>query len=103
MTQTQFDTTNTDNALTQIETILEKKPNVISKDSVYDAVKAFYNGEGEVLVLNDAFVSALKTIKAFKNFDNDTVVLSSLKFGEEEVQETPEPVSSQQPFAGFIC
>lgn len=103
LTQTQFDTTNTDNALTQIETILEKKPNVISKDSVYDAVKAFYNGEADVLVLNDAFVSALKTIKAFKNFDNDTVVLSSLKFGEEEVQETPEAVSDQKPFAVYVA
>ena len=55
------------------------------------------------MVLNDAFVSALKTIKAFKNFDNDTVVLSSLKFGEEEVQEEPQPVSDQHPFAVYVA
>lgn len=102
ITQSQFDKTNTDNAISQIEAVLEATPNVTSKDTVYDAIKAFYNGEGEVLVLNDAFVSALKTIKAFKNFDNDTVVLSSLKFGEEEVQEEPEPVSDQHPFAVYV-
>lgn len=103
ITQSQFDKTNTDNAISQIEAVLEATPNVTSKDTVYDAIKAFYNGEGEVLVLNDAFVSALKTIKAFKNFDNDTVVLSSLKFGEEEVQEEPEPVSDQHPFAVYVA
>lgn len=103
ITQSQFDRTNTDNAISQIEAVLEATPNVTSKDTVYDAIKAFYNGEGEVLVLNDAFVSALKTIKAFKNFDNDTVVLSSLKFGEEEVQEEPEPVSDQHPFAVYVA
>lgn len=102
ITQSQFDKTNTDNAISQIEAVLEATPNVTSKDTVYDAIKAFYNGEGEVLVLNDAFVSVLKTINAFKNFDNDTVVLSSIKFG-EEVQETPEPVSSQQPFAVYVA
>ena len=103
ITQSQFDSANTENAISQIEAVLEATPNVTSKETVYDAIKAFYNGEGEVLVLNDAFVSALKTINAFKNFDNDTVVLSSLKFGEEEVQETPEPVSSQQPFAIYVA
>ena len=103
ITQSQFDSANTENAISQIEAVLEATPNVTSKDTVYDAIKAFYNGEGEVLVLNDAFVSALKTIKAFKNFDNDTVVLSSLKFGEEEVQEAPEPVSDQQPFAVYVA
>lgn len=103
ITQSQFDKTNTDNAISQIEAVLEATPNVTSKDTVYDAIKAFYNGEGEVLVLNDAFVSVLKTIKAFKNFDNDTVVLSSLKFGEEEVQEEPEPVSDQHPFAVYVA
>ena len=103
ITQSQFDKTNTDNAISQIEAVLEATPNVTSKDTVYDAIKAFYNGEGEVLVLNDAFVSALKTIKAFKNFDNDTVVLSSLKFGEEEVQEEPQPVSDQHPFAVYVA
>lgn len=103
ITQSQFDKTNTDNAISQIEAVLEATPSVTSKDTVYDAIKAFYNGEGEVLVLNDAFVSALKTIKAFKNFDNDTVVLSSLKFGEEEVQEEPQPVSDQHPFAVYVA
>lgn len=103
ITQSQFDKTNTDNAISQIEAVLEATQNVTSKDTVYDAIKAFYNGEGEVLVLNDAFVSALKTIKAFKNFDNDTVVLSSLKFGEEEVQEEPQPVSDQHPFAVYVA
>lgn len=103
ITQSQFDKTNTDNAISQIEAVLEATPNVTSKDTVYDAIKAFYNGEGEVLVLNDAFVSALKTIKAFKNFDNDTVVLSSLKFGKEEVQEEPQPVSDQHPFAVYVA
>lgn len=103
LTQTQFDSTNTENALSQIETVLETKPNVISKDTVYDAIKAFYNGEADVLVLNDAFVSALKTIKAFKNFEKDTIVLSSLKFGEEEVQETAAPVNQQNPFVVYVA
>ena len=103
ITQSQFDKTNTDNAISQIEAVLEATPNVTSKDTVYDAIKAFYNGEGEFLLLNDAFVSALKTIKAFKNFDNDTVVLSSIKFGEEEVQEEPQPVSDQHPFAVYVA
>lgn len=103
LTQTQFDSTNTENALSQIETVLETKPNVISKDTVYDAIKAFYNGEADVLVLNNAFVSALKTIKAFKNFEKDTIVLSSLKFGEEEVQETAEPVNQQNPFVVYVA
>lgn len=103
LTQTQFDSTNTENALSQIETVLATKPNVISKDTVYDAIKVFYNGEADVLVLNNAFVSALKTIKAFKNFEKDTIVLSSLKFGEEEVQETAEPVNQQNPFVVYVA
>lgn len=103
ITQTQFDHANTENAFVQIESILETSPTISTKETVYDAIKAFYNGEGDVLVLNESFVSALKTIKAFKNFDNDTIILSSLKFGEEEIQATPEPVSDQQPFAVYVA
>ena len=103
ITQSQYDQTNTDNALSQIETVLETTPTIESKDTVYDAIKAFYNGEGEVLVLNESFVSALKTIDSFKNFENETILLSSLTFGEEVTEETAEPVSQNESFAVYIA
>lgn len=103
LTQSQFDQTNTENAISQIETVLGTTPTIESKETVYDAIKAFYKGEGEVLVLNESFLSALKTIDSFKNFEDETILLASLTFGEEVAEETAAPVAQNESFAVYIA
>lgn len=72
-------------------------------DSVLNALNAFYEGKGEVLVLNEAFIPATKTLFEFANFDADTTVLYQKVIGEEQEEETTVSASTIEPFVIYIA
>ena len=75
--------TDTDNQQFAITTLL----NDLNRDSVWleekedlgAALDAFYAGEGEVLVMNEAYEPMVTAIDGFSNFKDDTVVVYSVK------------------------
>lgn len=59
-------------------------------DSLMDALEAFYNGEGDVLILNEAFVETIETIEGYENFSDDTKVIYTVTLADEEETEAVE-------------
>ena len=61
-------------AISQIESELGKEVKKLHKDTVYDAIEAFYNGEGDVLVLNESFIPAATQVSKWADFASETIV-----------------------------
>lgn len=100
--QDQYDQSNQETAVEDIKGQLGVESlDIIHKDTVMDALKALYNGEGDVLVLNRAFVSAAKTVSQFKNFDSDCFIIYTKQIGEEKVEE--QVSVGMEPFAVYIA
>ena len=57
----------------------------IEKSSIWEEVASFYNGEGELMVLNEAYVPTIEEQDAYMNFSEDTTIIYSYT-GEEEVE-----------------
>lgn len=57
----------------------------IDKTTIWDEISAFYNGEGELLILNEAYVPTIEEQEAYKNFSSDTKVIYTYT-GEEQTQ-----------------
>lgn len=57
----------------------------IDKTTIWDEISAFYNGEGELLILNEAYVPTIEEQDAYKNFSSDTKVIYTYT-GEEQTQ-----------------
>ena len=77
----------------------------IEKASIWEEVAAFYNGEGELMVLNEAYVPTIEEQDAYMNFSDDTTVIYSYT-GEEEVETDTVTASDSlvdQPFMLYIA
>ena len=57
----------------------------IDKTTIWDEISAFYNGEGELLILNEAYVPTIEEQDSYKNFSSDTKVIYTYT-GEEQTQ-----------------
>lgn len=87
--QDQFNQNDQSAAINQIESELGKEVNKIHKDTVYEAIEAFYNGEGDVLVLNEAFIPAATQISKWSDFTSETIVVQTITLGEETISPSP--------------
>ena len=76
-------------AISQIESELGKEVKKLHKDTVYDAIEAFYNGEGDVLVLNESFIPAATQVSKWADFASETIVVKTITVGEETVDLSP--------------
>lgn len=102
--QSQFDQENQETAFEDMIHFMELDSlRMITKDSVYDAIKALYNGEGDILVLNQSFVSRTKQIPAFENFDEDTLILYTITIGNDTQPVLTEEGTDYEPFVCYIA
>lgn len=86
-------------AISQIESDFGKEINKIHKDTVYDAIEAFYNGEGDVLVLNEAFIPAATQVARWKNFTSDAFSLFTVTL---EDTTTDQPTTEGVEMESFL-
>ena len=70
-------------------------------DSVWSAVDALYNAEGDTLVLNEAYVSLIEENEEYASFSEDTIILRTFVHSTENTAAV-EKVDTQQPFAVVI-
>ena len=76
-----------DDSKGKLKDMFEDELEIIDKEDVISAVEALYSGEGELLVLNDSYVSAIEEFDDFKNFSKDTKVVFEVL--EEIIPEEP--------------
>ena len=50
----------------------------IEKEDIPSAVEALYNSEGDLLVLNEAYIDTVEEIEKFNKFSNETKVVTSI-------------------------
>ena len=77
--QKRNDQENQSYAIEQIKEILGKEDlKTIIKEDIPSAVEALYNGEGDLLILNDVYSDTVEDIEKFSNFSNDTKIVTSI-------------------------
>ena len=59
----------------------------LSKDDIVSAVEALYNNEGDLLILNEAYVDMIEEIEKFSDFSEDTRIVYSIR---KEIEERDE-------------
>ena len=50
----------------------------IEKEDIPSAVEALYNNEGDLLILNEAYIDTIEDIEKFNNFSSDTKSVTSI-------------------------
>ena len=61
----------------------------IEKEDILSAVEALYNNEGDLLILNEAYIDTIEDIEKFNKFSDDTKVVTSIVKQIEVVVEKP--------------
>jgi anionic cell wall polymer biosynthesis LytR-Cps2A-Psr (LCP) family protein len=72
--------------------------------TIWDEVSAFYNGDGELMILNADYVPTIEEQEAYKNFSTDTTVVYT--YTAEETVETDTVASdslTDSPFLLYIA
>lgn len=76
----------------------------ITKNNLDEQIKSFYNGEGDLLIINDAYIPVIEQMSGCESFRTDTVVLYTVK--EETVLENraTQPVKDilSEPFTVLV-
>ena len=70
-------------------------------DSVWSAVKALYEADGDALILNEAYVSTI-TENKWPDFEKDTIILKSYT-RTEEAPKSKTKLDTEKPFAVLIA
>ena len=60
-----------------------------NKDDIVSAVEALYNSEGDLLILNEAYVDMIEEIEKFSNFSKETRIVYTIRKEIEIVKEEP--------------
>lgn len=71
-------------------------------DSIWSALKALYEGDGDALILNEAYVSTIIESSTYSSFLDDTIVLRTFKHETEAVKEKA-ALDTKVPFAVLIA
>ncbi|MBR0418361.1 MAG: LCP family protein [Erysipelotrichaceae bacterium] len=61
----------------------------IKTDDIVSAVEALYNNEGDLLILNEAYVDSIEEIEMFSSFSNDTRIVYTIKKEIEVIEKEP--------------
>ena len=94
ITQKRSDQDNQKYAVEMLAEMLEVNVlSTVEKDDIVSAVEALYSGEGELLIMNEAYESMIEEMEGFSNFMEDTKVVVSIS---KEI-EIEEPVIDEKP------
>lgn len=102
--QTSMNQADQEEAMTSLATALDKNVSdikTVSCATVQEAVEAMYNNDGDVLVLNEAFISQLEKYDAYTTLSSDTFVLYTAVIGQATV--TAEPTADPEGVAPFVA
>ena len=103
--QTSVDQTNQKMGLEKIKKSLNVDTlDINSKKDVISAVTALYAGEGDALIINEAFDSSIADIQGFENFNNDTEIIytATLMVGTDNSHKISTKYT-ETPFSVFIA
>ena len=76
-TTIETDTTNQQYALKQLKQLCGKQVQTIDKNTLSDAVQAFYDNHTDILIMSEALAGTISDIQGFENFETDTKILYS--------------------------
>lgn len=76
-TTIETDTTNQQYALKQLKQLCGKQVQTIDKNTLSDAVQAFYDNHTDILIMSEALAGTISDIQEFENFETDTKILYS--------------------------
>ncbi|MBR2788113.1 MAG: LCP family protein, partial [Erysipelotrichaceae bacterium] len=77
-------------AIEQIKEMLDVSSiKTIEKEDILSAVEALYNNEGDLLILNEAYIDTIEDIEKFNKFSDDTKIVTSIVKQIEVVVEKP--------------
>ncbi len=77
----------------------------IEKEDMWAALDAFYSGEGELLILNDVYVTTIQETDKYASFSEDTVVVYTIDkeiSAEEEIPVVDKDITSV-PFTVMVA
>lgn len=76
-TTIETDTTNQQYALKELKQLCGKQVQTIDKNTLSDAVQAFYDNHTDILIMSEALAGTISDIQGFENFETDTKILYS--------------------------
>lgn len=76
-TTIETDTTNQQYALKQLKQLCGKQVQTIDKNTLSDAVQAFYDNHTDILIMSEALAGTISDMQGFENFETDTKILYS--------------------------
>lgn len=86
--QKRNDQENQNYAIEELKQILGKDSiKTFETEDIVSAVEALYNGEGDLLILNEVYVDTIEDIEKFSNFTDDTKIVTSIIKRIEAVEE----------------
>lgn len=105
ITQTSVDQENQTAALEKMQKKLKVNSlDLLEKSDVISAVSALYDGSGDVLVLNDAFVNSICDISGYENFATDTkVIYTAVRLVEADSTHTISKKYTDNTFCMYIA
>ena len=84
-----------------------KEPNTVTKTDVLDMITAFYNGEGDCIILNEVYEELVNELEGFGSFKEDTFVVAEItrEVAVEPQKEEPqkEEDTSLEPFRILVA
>ena len=76
-TTIETDTTNQQYALKQLKQLCGKQVQTIDKNTLSDAVQAFYDNHTDILIMSEVLAGTISDMQGFENFETDTKILYS--------------------------
>ncbi|MDO4413654.1 MAG: LCP family protein [Erysipelotrichaceae bacterium] len=102
ITQTSVDQVNQNWAIEQIKTFFATDSLWMNETAtVWDAVRALYNADGEALILNETYVSTIEE-NGWESFTEDTIILKSFTRSDESSRSKMK-LDTEEPFAVLIA
>lgn len=104
LTQTSVDQDNQEKCL---EAFQKEEDNtsleVIEKDTVWDELHAFFSGEGDLMILNEAYLPTIEEQDAYKDFTEQTKVIYTFTGKEELNTDQISDSLTKAPFTLYIA
>lgn len=100
LVQTSSDQVNQEKAMDWANRQLETELDYVKKRSISETIAAFYNGEGEAMLISSSYKSALKNYEKYASFEDDTIVLMSIDIDAEVVIKAK--AADTPPFSIYI-
>ena len=73
------DSTNQQYAVKQLKELCGKQVQTVDKNTLGDAVQAFYENHSDILIMSESLASTISDIEGYENFETDTKILYTIE------------------------